>query len=252
MTNATTAGGAATRVCVLGNSHVGALKLAYDADPSLASRMRLTFFAARGDEMRHLRLRDGRIEASTPLLEHSIRHTSGGLSEVDPQAYDAFLVYGLELRIQPPADGFFSRAVREQTARDAAAKTAGLFAVELLGEAGAAPVFVGLGPSPAAGESTALGRDPGYAAIFEALNAAVFAPLGVELLGQPEETFADGWRTDRRFSIGSRRLDVGDEASNELHPDNDSAHMNEAFGRIWLQAFETRLRGLRAVTSAAK
>jgi hypothetical protein len=229
------------RVCVFGNSQSAALKLAYDADSSIARRMQLTFFALRGNKLRGLRVRGRVIEPATPGVRNVIAHTSGGLTEIDPSRYDAFFVLGLGVHAYRPPPTFFSQAARLQAVLDRVSDSVALYILDLLAEVGAAPVFAGHEPLLSSSGPQTPGRHPNYEAGIALLNAAVFAPRNVTLLEQPPETVVDGWNTARRLSLGSRGLDTGDKFSGRLHDDDDYAHMNQEYGRIYLEMMEERL-----------
>ncbi|MGA0532897.1 hypothetical protein [Hansschlegelia sp. KR7-227] len=239
------------RVCVLGNSHAAALKLAYDADPSIATRMELTFFAHRGGALRQLRARDGIIVPTKAEVEKAIAHTSGGLKQIDPALYDVFLVYGLGVRAYRPPMTFFSRAARLQAARDHVSQSLAMPILDLLGGVGAAPIYVAHEPMMASRRPQEPGRHPDYAAGIALLNEAVFNPRDSMLLEQPLETVVNGWETGNAFSIGSRRLDIGDKISGDLHQDADHGHMNQEFGRIYLGMLADRLASPAARPQAA-
>ncbi|MFT4075126.1 MAG: hypothetical protein QM647_06300 [Asticcacaulis sp.] len=80
-----------------------------------------------------------------------------------------------------------------------------------------------------------------YISGLELLNAERYLPMGAAVIPQPHETIVDGCKTEARFSVGSRRLSVGSFIDDELHPESDLSHMNEAFGELWLRQFLTQL-----------
>ena len=54
---------------------------------------------------------------------------------------------------------------------------------------------------------------------------------------QPQQALVHKWFTDRKFSTGPTRLDVGDEIAGQVHPDSDVTHINKEFGRLWPDDF---------------
>jgi hypothetical protein len=83
------------RVCVIGNSHIAAVKQAWDnRAPKVSSDLATTFFSAQVRLMEHLVL-DGRVLVPTQdELAAKLRYTSGGTSVIDIDAYDAFVLIG--------------------------------------------------------------------------------------------------------------------------------------------------------------
>lgn len=82
---------------------------------------------------------------------------------------------------------------------------------------------------------TAFAEGSEYISGISLLNAERYLSFDAELIAQPVETIVDGCRTEPQFSVGSRRLSVGSFIDDELHPDSDKSHMNEAFGELWLR-----------------
>ena len=73
-------------------------------------------------------------------------------------------------------------------------------------------------------------------------NEIYFTPLNCELIQQPLETISvSGRNTLLRFSEGSMRLDISKKQSKELHPENDFGHMNDDFGKLYLDHLFSKL-----------
>jgi hypothetical protein len=96
-----------------------------------------------------------------------------------------------------------------------------------------APIYVGHNPQPASGDEVT-SEQMNYAAVHDLL-AKELDVEGTNLIAQPPETLVNGWNTKFEFAKGSTRLDIGDNRSNEPHPDQDVSHMNMDFGRIYLE-----------------
>ena len=79
-------------ICVLGNSHVGALKRAWDLMPEWHQEYNLVFFTARSNGLGGLFLIDNKLVPKTDRLKRTITYTSGGKSEIDIVEYDLFLI----------------------------------------------------------------------------------------------------------------------------------------------------------------
>lgn len=223
------------RICVLGNSHVASLKLGLEKIAK-AGRPELVFFASRANSLAALRLDGRRLVAPHENLAKALRHTSGGADAVDLDHYDAFLVYGLGFRL-PGLQRSLSSAVQRQACRDTAEQTLSHRICSQLRKGTPKPVYVGHDPQEAAkrGVSASAEHLP-YDSVFD-MTAGELMRDKVQLVRQPRQTFADAWFTRQEFSAGSIRLDIGDEMSNQLHPEEDNKHMNAEFGRLWLADF---------------
>jgi len=69
------------RICIIGNSHVGALKEAWDDIGSDHASLDVTFFAARGDRLKDLVVNGNTLRADGPgatPLKKFMAFTSGG------------------------------------------------------------------------------------------------------------------------------------------------------------------------------
>lgn len=90
-------------LCVVGNSHVAAFKLAWDQRrPRLRDDVEATFFSAPNRLMKFMK-REGRsLVADDGELAEKLRYTSGGLDRIDFDRYDAFLVVGAGFGIDVP------------------------------------------------------------------------------------------------------------------------------------------------------
>ena len=79
---------------------------------------------------------------------------------------------------------------------------------------------------------------------MQLINSKFHRPLGAELVMQPLSTIVDGMHTRIDFSRGSRRLLVQDRKHEVLHPVEDRGHMNDEFGKLWLELFFKEYLGL--------
>jgi len=84
-----------SRVCVIGDSHTGALRRAV-MDPSRPKPVEsLRFFAAPTETWKHLRPQGGRLVAGTDELRQSMAAHSHGRDSIELDQYDQFIVIGL-------------------------------------------------------------------------------------------------------------------------------------------------------------
>ena len=233
------------KLCVLGNSHVSSLKTAWDILHPHWAGIDLVFFASRGDGLQGLELQGDRLVPGFDELAKVLAHTSGGDGSVNLGDYDAFVLYGLSFTL-PPLHACYSAAVRRQISLDVFEQSLSRRLLRQIRAGSSKPVFVGHNPLYAQLEPSA---DEGkncmdYRLAIAWLNQSLAAE-NAAVVTQPAVTIVDAWHTDRMFSKGSTRLDVGDFFSGRPHADIDVKHMNGEFGQHWLAALfeEMRTRG---------
>jgi hypothetical protein len=87
------------KVCVIGDSHVGALKLGWPRINDEFSNVAVTWFAATQTLYDGLEIAHEKLLATTHDLIEKFEVTSGGLHAIDPD-YDLYLICGLKLAPQ--------------------------------------------------------------------------------------------------------------------------------------------------------
>lgn len=224
-------------ICVIGNSHVGAIKLAWDELYCDYEKLSVSFFACGGSGMKDMIVSDGRLKAGNERLRKRIEFTSGGESEVEPEKYDAFLIYGLGLALTPFDDfTFYTKAVKEAARKDRINRSLNFNIFNMMCAITDKPIFVAHNPFP----SQLLSKGKKVDSIRLQEEIAWYEEFFKEracFLSQPEETIHEGKYTKVEYSKGSRKLETGDGDDNELHPDEDFSHMNKEYGKIWLRKF---------------
>lgn len=227
------------RIALIGNSHAAAWKAGWDDVAQDWPDVALTFFAARTQkpvDISRLTPKDGKLVADNPRLAKALAVTSGGLSAVDPSAYDALLLAGFLPRIiaLPPVSPY-SAAVRAAMYDSATRGTPLARMLHRIRQvAPGIPVFAAAYPLEATGPEAAEPSSALYAAAAAEMAARVHTPLGARLLPQPAATIlADRW-TDPAYSRGSVRLADRPGGAPVAHPDDDRQHMNAAYGRLAL------------------
>ncbi len=78
------------RLCLLGNSHVAALKLGFSGSEAV-------FFASPSRTLRTLQPQDGELVSTDPDLRRRLAKSSGGAETIRVSEFDAFLVVGCAL-----------------------------------------------------------------------------------------------------------------------------------------------------------
>lgn len=230
------------RIAILGNSHIGSLKRGADRLSAAENPHTLTFFGARGKLMRHLRAEGDCLIPTHEATESSIAHTSGGDRRIRVDAFDAFLLYGLDADpFFAPLDRFYSSAVMARAIADVAETTTLYRTLTTLRAITDKPVYLGHTPLRAAEPANLARETTAYERGIALLNETAFAPLRATMIPQPSETIVNGSRTLISFSKGSKRLAIGDERDDELHPEGDSSHMNDEFGALWLRRWFARI-----------
>lgn len=223
------------RICILGNSHAASLKTAWDDLAPSHPDKELVFFAARSRGLGDLSLQGQTLRPTNESLAQAIAYTSGGRSAIDLQAYDVLVTYGLALEM-PALDRRYSGAVLRQACSDLFSNSLNGVLAKTIRAATNKPLYVGHNPQLAASPTDAGRREGllGYGSVWQLLAAGA-GLKGARVVPQPDDTLVDGWFTDKKYSVGSKRLDLGDQHSGKPHPPSDRAHMNKAFGKLWLE-----------------
>lgn len=231
------------KIAVIGNSHCGAWRRAWDKLSSQHPSISLTFFAARRDMMNSLSVRDQCLTPETESLRAVIKYTSDGLEKIDPALFDVFLVCGLHSQNFAKFDReHYSQALYDRAIQDQFQGSSAFQVLTKIRAVTGKPIYFTHSPLPAyPPEKRPLARTS-YQYQTSLLQSVLIA-LEVTFLPQPHETIIGETATNPRFSQGSRRLDTGHaENDGDLHPGNDIAHMNVEFGEIALRAFIDCLR----------
>jgi hypothetical protein len=232
-----------TRICVISNSHVVALKQAWDVISSDFPDTTITFFAARKSQWRDgLTYVDGRLEAVGETLASQLAMTSGGWSGIVLHDYEAFLVYGFWPRhaLEEKAEAYSTSFLRH-VLLDRARKTDLYRQVVRLRSVTDKQIFTAQSPLLAPDENggTAPLLMP-YEAELSLLQTEVFDDLRCRLVPQPDITMLDQQATRINYIQGSQRLDVAGKAPTGPHADGERCHMNTEYGVIWLCTFLSR------------
>ena len=228
------------KLCVIGTSHLGALKLGWDLVRDQFAAHELVFFGSPGSSLRQTRVRNGILVPIDQGLSKSFEYTSGGLNEINPDLYDGFIVYGLMQKLPRLRRGI-SKAVMQATMKDIAEKGLALKIATRLRSATDKRMWLGANPMVLALDGEV---EPGTFYAYDALLNQLqrnFAVKDAEFLPQPAETMGSDLRTAVRFGGGSVRLLPRKDDSQVSHPDDDEKHMNGTYGRLWL------LRNLPAI-----
>lgn len=216
------------KICVVGNSHLAALKNGWDECKSDYKDIDLFFFGSTRDRMLGLSVTNDVIApaADNKALLRQLEIVSGGKTSIRPSEYDAFIVYGLLLRV-PPLDYRWSEAVSKLTCSDAYRASVASYVVSLIRAVSDRKILVGPVPlksSPAKAPHVRSDRLVSYEKSARFLGESV-ANSGAQFVRQPSETIGDGWFTKDAYSKGAVSLIGGKNVEAA-----DTLHMNSMFG----------------------
>jgi hypothetical protein len=244
-------------LCVIGNSHAGAVWQAWKSGAVAASAgFSITVFASQASSV-ELAHRDGALVPVNPLVSKMFAYTSGGKTAIEIGAYDAFLLVGLGFGIDlartfsrcsvvehlahGPAETLVSHACLVEIIRAHNAKSAALkFAREIRTES-SKPILIY--PTPFRPEPTVSDwNEPCLTdgALLENIMprsvdavSELAREHGCEVFWQHPATVSQPGLTKARFAKGAVNL----RASLE----NKSKHVNPDFAVLSLQAILRRL-----------
>ena len=230
------------KICVIGNSHVGCLKLGWDLVRAEFPGVALTFFAARGRMMRGLEVDDGKLVARNAELKSHMAFTSGGVHEILPQDYDGFVMYGLALSL-PRLQSGVSMALRRAAAADFLRNTLMFNSFAKLRSVTDKMIWVGPAPMETAHGDRYDHPMLGYPSLIADLQSILDDPMAT-VLGQPQDTVLPTLTTLPQFGGGALRLPTPKVvAANVAVAPDDTKHMNAEFGALWLRANLPRVAG---------
>lgn len=257
------------RLCVIGNSHLAAVKLGWDRiqDPVTRAQFDLTFLGSPGLDMQHVVIEDGLIRGGTERLTRKFK-SLGGIEEARIDDFDAFVLVGMSFGIQQclriyashrthtmrlgPSHALISEPAYSAAVSDRLRGTLSWrVAVDLLRHAGVRPVMICLQPCTAVGAVSNPGSREvnklvagatrnGDARALRRVFAAAIATLdmpGLMVVPQPDATVVDDILTRDEYTRESVKLNFRDR-----HDGNDYSHMNALYGELVLQDLFDRLR----------
>lgn len=238
------------KICCLGNSHVGMIKLGYDRYPDQFKGCDIDFFAATRERLSSLKLNDGVLSTKEPVAVRQIALTSGGRSEIRLADYDAFVVvalgYGLYNTISafrrhrlahwPKSRYLISPAVMRAACKGTVADSAAANLIRKILSDRKAPIVLCAQPKPreTVKNQIAIWRDIHHFGeeiipCYEKDSADLAQELGITILQQPKPTEHGLYYTKNEFGAGALQL-----GTNAPRADDEPRHMNPIFGRDYL------------------
>ncbi|TVU91625.1 hypothetical protein [Vreelandella titanicae] len=234
------------KICILGNSHVGSLKRAWDElkQSSVGKDFEITFFAERGDLLKSLTANNKMLVTDNMRVKQSLEFTSGGFSHVNTNEYDIFLIYGSQLLpFWLYDDAFYSLEFIERSIQEHLEGSQAEHLLTELRKATNKEIFLGHDPMLTQKSSCAQYTVNNYNVGMEKLNSYLAKNYNAKAIKQSEITLENKniCKTDIAYLKNSRRLAIGFNNDNEIHPKDDLQHMNDDFGSIWISNFFEKL-----------
>ena len=250
-----------TRLCLIGNSHLAALVLAWRELEPRYPGVSITFFGAKGRHLEGLRVSECGLRPDTDALRDKLLLFTGGVTEIVAEDYDEFWFVGHEFGVpaivnvyganwaeghrpdperRPVSDLLFAELA------DAALR--GTLTIELyrrLRQVTDAPVRVICQPAPSVAAlrssdarycdfwlAEAQGDRPTLQAQTDAALDRIADAERIRVSRQPEATRAGPLHSSEAFARGSVRL--GEGLATE-HGQQDCFHMNADYGCLMLE-----------------
>lgn len=237
-----------TKMCVIGNSHVAALKLGWEAIKNDVPDVEVTFFGAHRDSFDELVSHGRKLVPQSDNVRKSMAFTSGGHREIVIDDYDVFVVHGLLLSFQRLVNFFLLREGRhvrssEPLARDVKAVLDKCVCIKLAERIARFGKPVWISPQPFISEHVLEGDELEWKPWRELVDVngkpthAIQRLLAQwndyleqhDVIVQPSETVTRQVFTRKMFSTDSIRLSRGMDMK---HPETDVVHMNAKYGAL--------------------
>lgn len=241
------------KICVLGNSHIAALKGGW-AEGGAHARFTPDFYGALGKGMASLAFIDGKIIPQDAEAAEFFCNISGEQNGVDPDNYNAFVLCGMGLNLTPvfnnynsfasPStrqynpDHFVSDACLQDLLWDHVSRSMMMHCARLIRRVTDKPIYLAwqaffaehlfeiewraaqIGP-------ILENNDQDYVVNQMRLVNERLSTEGFQILLQPSETVSQGIMTKVEFSRGSVLFREG---LDKPHRENDVFHMNAQYG----------------------
>lgn len=231
-------------VCLIGDSHLAALKMGWPSIEPGFPGAALHFYAGGGMSIPGLAVEGRALVATTPKLRVQFERSSGGRHAIAPD-HDAYVVVGYGLDSRAAQEAFRSVVAGQGNARVLAAvlrETTMATVLRKLRAVTDRPAMAIAAPHPVARDDglwarlKSRGLDGAAAALFNRACEMVAAEHGARFLPQPDATLGNSAIvTQDRFATGPSRFAVPG-------PEEDKRHMNDAYGAIVLGAVLNAIR----------
>jgi hypothetical protein len=230
----------AKRLCIIGNSHIGALRMAIKSEDFVDPGLDVVLWGFPGQSFKEVEFENGRL--THPNTQMALRISGGRHESIDPNEFDALAFVG---GFQP---GSMLAAFAEQGTlneqrmkgwlrRNFVKKGHALaLALEVVKNASCHVLLL---PSPfvseLSGERAKIKVEESDLERFNHMARAAFAEKRITYVPQPAETIRDGKWTAREYSLK-----------------NNHSHANQDYGAIVLAAIRDHLNGSGGQRQAIK
>ncbi|CAM3611449.1 hypothetical protein [Halomonas lysinitropha] len=235
------------KICFIGNSHAGAIRRGLElVDDSLKDGIDITFFAYGGRGFSRVYAEGEALVTDNSSLREGLRFTSGGLESIVPSEYDIIVIYGLGFYSYFPFDASrYSDAVLQNSCLDSFSNS---LAGHLYREVSKTfltnsikKILACSTPFPAKSENHSKEEIERHFDRSSECYSNALRRIGCDFFYQPLQTLSGVECTKESFSKGSLKLATGDENDDLPHDISDKSHMNEVFGKYWIEHFLKKL-----------
>lgn len=249
-------------VCIIGNSHLAAIKLGHAAVAADFPEIQLDFYGGVAQRLWALEQEGTTLVPRHKRLAENFAETSGGRRRIETADYDAFVLVGLffglvtigplfavgrpysgEAGVDLVSRPFLRAGALDLLGRSLAAVTADKV---LRARAAACPILLIPTPFPSEAvrgtQDSFWASDDAVARLRECYDEAVSTlsrQAAFEVLAQPAQTIAPPACTRAAYSMDSVAF-----GSDAAHPEDDHVHMNADYGAVVLAAALRRLTEL--------
>lgn len=234
-------------ICIIGNSHIGSLKTAWDEVKDSNEGVNLTFFGAGGANLSSLVLDNNKIKSDDPFVSERFKTTSRGLKEIDLLAFDVFVLHGLGFTHPYPllnnyslvndSNQYISRQCFISTLHDYLNESLAIKICKLIRKASEKQII--LSSQPNLNESSLdkvnlksfFQMNPAsYFEIFADEMKQIEKNIGLKYIAPPSETISNYFYSKSEYMVGSSTITgkVNDRAT------ADQKHANKDYGLICL------------------
>jgi hypothetical protein len=263
------------RVCVIGDSHLAAIKVGRDkVEQNGGDSLLPSFFGARSQLMRDLKAEGTALVPASAQLHDDMKLLSAGKASIEVADYDAFVIVALGFNIRRIIPWLLGRFVTVEyrshssnvslvsddcllaAAKGILSDTIAVRTMDMILGIARKPVVLVPQPLPAERllqvpaqrnifpDMIARGNAEFGYRLFRDAAAEIMRERGIEI-EQPGETRTQHILTKNEFSVGSVRLTGTLESQ---HAENDFGHMNAEFGvHVW-RKLAPALQGLAGRT----
>lgn len=220
-------------ICILGNSHVAALKLAWDEIKVDYINTNIVFVAGPGAALENLEINNNEITSPDPKTKMIIERVSGQ-KVIDLRHFDLFIIYGLGYSFNSGLGDGLSQSLFATLTLDKYINSLNYKITKLIRKASASEIFIMHTPLRAVDESAYLNSTPVYEKIINKMDLN-FKDDKILFLTQPKLTKSTDWATKKEFTKGSLKLDISENQLDvNVHDEADIVHMNKFFGIIYV------------------